>query len=106
MSLRYLLLCGLYFFLSCSPTRKAQAPPAPVSMAERPKNIILMIGDGMALPQVSAGLYWQGGKQELSLTSKTALARQLIDVIAQRYRNRDTSKSPTQQNRSTIHATR
>lgn len=62
MSLRYLLLCGLYFFLSCSPTRKAQAPPAPVSMAERPKNIILMIGDGMALPQVSAGLYWQGGK--------------------------------------------
>jgi hypothetical protein len=33
-------------------------------------------------------VYWHGGKQELTLTSKAALARQLVEVIAQRYRNR------------------
>ncbi len=32
----------------------------PVPLAERPKNIILIIGDGMATPQLSASLYWRG----------------------------------------------
>ncbi|TNE58977.1 MAG: alkaline phosphatase [Bacteroidetes bacterium] len=29
-------------------------------MAKKPKNIILLIGDGMAAAQVSAGIYWHG----------------------------------------------
>ncbi|HWK75473.1 MAG TPA: phosphopantothenoylcysteine decarboxylase, partial [Povalibacter sp.] len=66
------------------------------------------VGEGLAFDKDDNALtlYWQGGKQELSLTSKAALARQLVDVIAQRYRSRDTSKSPTHQNRSAVHATR
>ncbi len=66
------------------------------------------VGEGLAFDKDDNALtlYWQGGKQELSLTSKTALARQLVDVIAQRYRNRDTSKSSAHQNRSAIHASR
>jgi phosphopantothenoylcysteine decarboxylase / phosphopantothenate---cysteine ligase len=50
-------------------------------------------------------LYWSGGKRELSLTSKAALAQQLVEVIAERYHGR----APQQQSTSTIaslHATR
>ena len=35
-------------------------PLQAVSPAARPKNIILLIGDGMALSQISSGLYWKG----------------------------------------------
>jgi phosphopantothenoylcysteine decarboxylase/phosphopantothenate--cysteine ligase len=56
------------------------------------------VGDGLAFDKDDNALtvYWQGGKQELSMTSKAALARQLIEVIAQRYRARDTLPAPTQ----------
>lgn len=57
---RILLLLALIFTAACAAPRQAAPPPAPVSFAERPKNIILLIGDGMALAQVSAGLYWRG----------------------------------------------
>jgi len=46
------------------------------------------VGDGLAFEKDENALtvYWPGGgKQELSLTSKAALAGQLIQVIAQRY---------------------
>jgi len=33
-------------------------------------------------------VYWNGGQRELSLTSKMALARQLVELIAERYRER------------------
>ncbi len=48
------------------------------------------VGDGLAFDKDDNALsvYWQGGKRELSLTSKSALARQLIEVIAERYRVR------------------
>lgn len=75
------------------------------------------VGDGLAFDKDDNALtvYWPGGKQELSLTSKTALARQLVAVIAQRYRSRDNAEDSTtaQSNatstastRSAIHATR
>jgi phosphopantothenoylcysteine decarboxylase/phosphopantothenate--cysteine ligase len=58
------------------------------------------VGDGLAFDKDENALtvYWQGGKQELSMTSKAALARQLIELIAQRYRARGTSpaQAPTQ----------
>jgi phosphopantothenoylcysteine decarboxylase / phosphopantothenate---cysteine ligase len=57
------------------------------------------VGDGLAFDKDDNALtvYWQGGKQELSLTSKAALARQLVELIAQRYRARDevTKTTPT-----------
>jgi phosphopantothenoylcysteine decarboxylase/phosphopantothenate--cysteine ligase len=57
------------------------------------------VGDGLAFDKDENALtvYWQGGKQELSLTSKAALARQLVELIAQRYRARGdvTTTTPT-----------
>jgi phosphopantothenoylcysteine decarboxylase/phosphopantothenate--cysteine ligase len=57
------------------------------------------VGDGLAFDKDDNALtvYWQGGKQELSLTSKAALARQLIELIAQRYHARGevTKTTPT-----------
>lgn len=57
------------------------------------------VGDGLAFDKDDNALtvYWQGGKQELSLTSKAALARQLVELIAQRYRARAevTNTNPT-----------
>ncbi|HKE96173.1 MAG TPA: bifunctional phosphopantothenoylcysteine decarboxylase/phosphopantothenate--cysteine ligase CoaBC [Povalibacter sp.] len=69
------------------------------------------VGEGLAFDKDDNALtvYWRGGKQELSLTSKAALARQLIEVIAERYRNRGKSGATnvqTTQNRPAIHATR
>jgi phosphopantothenoylcysteine decarboxylase/phosphopantothenate--cysteine ligase len=53
-------------------------------------------------------VYWRGGKQELTLTSKAALARQLVAVIADRYKQRGdaTANQTTTQARPAIHATR
>jgi phosphopantothenoylcysteine decarboxylase/phosphopantothenate--cysteine ligase len=57
------------------------------------------VGDGLAFDKDDNALtvYWQGGKQELLLTSKAALARQLVELIAQRYRARGdaTQTNPT-----------
>lgn len=56
-----LLLPVLLTFDACSGTKKSQTIDLQtVKLAERPKNIILLIGDGMALAQVSAGIYWRG----------------------------------------------
>lgn len=48
------------------------------------------VGDGLAFDKDENALtvYWNGGKRELSLSSKTALAHQLIELIAERYRAR------------------
>ena len=48
------------------------------------------VGDGLAFDQEDNALtvFWKGGKRELSLTSKAALARQLIEIIAERYAQR------------------
>ena len=52
-------------------------------------------GDGLAFDKDDNALtvYWQGGKRELSLSSKAALARQLIALIAERYRSAAPSRS-------------
>ena len=59
MSFRF-LLPGLLFFFACRSAHSPANNTLPPPKAERPKNIILLIGDGMATAQVSAGLYWKG----------------------------------------------
>lgn len=53
------------------------------------------VGDGLGFDKDDNALtlYWQGGKLELTLTSKIALARQLVDVIAQRYHARQAART-------------
>ena len=57
------------------------------------------VGDGLAFDKDDNALtvYWQGGKRELALTSKAALARQLVEVIAERYRARGKTAQLTAQ---------
>jgi alkaline phosphatase len=51
------------FFSACAQKPKKQITPDPlIPMAERPKNIILLIGDGMALAQASAAVYYTNQK--------------------------------------------
>jgi phosphopantothenoylcysteine decarboxylase / phosphopantothenate---cysteine ligase len=49
------------------------------------------VGDSLGFDKDDNALtvYWKGGQRELALTSKAALARQLIEVIAERYRARN-----------------
>lgn len=58
--MRLILLPLLLIFAGCASTGKQTVELQAVKFAERPKNIILLIGDGMALSQVSAGIYWIG----------------------------------------------
>jgi len=60
------------------------------------------VGDGIGFDKDDNALtvYWNDGKRELSLTSKAALARQLIALIAERYHQRVTHTSP-----KAVHAT-
>jgi phosphopantothenoylcysteine decarboxylase / phosphopantothenate---cysteine ligase len=64
------------------------------------------VGDGLGFDKDENALmlYWHGGKCELSLTSKTALARQLVEVIAERYRARGTNGPAASV--ASLHATR
>ena len=55
-----ILLPALLFFFSCHSANVPAGPGKLLVFAERPKNIILLIGDGMAAPQASAGIYWRG----------------------------------------------
>jgi phosphopantothenoylcysteine decarboxylase/phosphopantothenate--cysteine ligase len=54
------------------------------------------VGDGLAFDRDDNALtvYWADGKRELSLASKAALARQLVALIAERYRARGSSPAP------------
>ncbi len=54
------LLPVLFVIFSCSGSRKTGTDYQAVTFSERPKNIILLIGDGMGLAQVSAHIYWRG----------------------------------------------
>jgi alkaline phosphatase len=53
-------LCGFLSFLSCAQSRKPAIDFQTVTISERPKNIILLIGDGMGMAHVSAHIYWKG----------------------------------------------
>jgi alkaline phosphatase len=58
--LRLILLPLLALSAGCASQREPAPDFGAVTFAARPKNIILLIGDGMGLSQVSAHLYWTG----------------------------------------------
>jgi len=55
------------------------------------------VGDGLAfdLDENALTVFWKGGRRELSMTSKAALARQLIEIIAERYAKRSIPRDNT-----------
>lgn len=55
-----LAVCALVFCFSCSAPKKPAFDFQSVQFAERPKNVIFLIGDGMATAHVSAHIYWAG----------------------------------------------
>ncbi len=60
-TIAFLLPLCTVFFQNCAPKPVQVLDLQSVKLAKTPKNIILLIGDGMALPQITAGMYWQGG---------------------------------------------
>ncbi len=66
------LLAGI---AACNPRPEqvVTTPTEEIKLARRPKNIILMIGDGMGLTQVSAALYSNGNKLSLEQFPFTGL---------------------------------
>jgi phosphopantothenoylcysteine decarboxylase/phosphopantothenate--cysteine ligase len=54
------------------------------------------VGEGIGFDKDDNALtvYWKDGKRELSLTSKAALARQLVALIAERFHQRTSSSAP------------
>jgi len=64
----FLLLIGV--FTNCKPSLNTTlTAKEPVEFAEKPKNIILMIGDGMGLGQISASIFNSNKKQPYELFS-------------------------------------
>ena len=64
MTIRLFLLIFLFFFTNCKPVPTlSELPLPPVQFSERPKNVIIMIGDGMGLGQISASIYNTKKKQ-------------------------------------------
>ena len=57
----------LIAFVACSPRPEptVATPVEEVKLARRPKNVILLIGDGMGLTQITAGLYSNHNKLNL-----------------------------------------
>jgi alkaline phosphatase len=60
MAIRLFLMLACFCGLACSAQQKATVDLRAVQFAERPRNIIFLIGDGMATAQISAHLYWTG----------------------------------------------
>jgi alkaline phosphatase len=58
--MRNISLLTLLIISSCAAPRQPKLDIHAVKFATKPRNIILMIGDGMGLSQVSAHIYWKG----------------------------------------------
>jgi alkaline phosphatase len=69
-SVKQLLILPLLLLFSFQKTGINEAVP---TAGERPKNIILMIGDGMGLTQITAGLYSNGNSLHLEKFPVTGL---------------------------------
>lgn len=64
--MRLYLLPVLLFLTACTVARKQEKIDfQTIKFEDRPKNIILLIGDGMALAHVSANLYWRGNNKSI-----------------------------------------
>lgn len=71
--MRQILLLFVLIFCSCAGARQHEVDYAAAPFAARPKNIILLIGDGMGLAQVSAGYYFNNKKLNLQQFPVTGL---------------------------------
>lgn len=59
---------------ACTPVRPAQEPVVnPSRLDVYPRNVILMIGDGMGLTQITAGMYANGNRLNLERCTVTGL---------------------------------
>lgn len=58
-------ILAIFFFFSCDQGQTKKVTSAPNIQTKEVKNIILLIGDGMGLTQISAGMYSQGNKTAL-----------------------------------------
>lgn len=58
--MRPLLLLVALIFSACAGQKQPAVDLYAAKLADKPKNIILLIGDGMGLSQVSAHIYWKG----------------------------------------------
>lgn len=79
----FLPVLVLFFCFSCNRPVESESDVAAAPEPEKPKNVILMIGDGMGVTQVSAGLAANGNSLELerfrnSGFSKTSSSDALI----------------------------
>jgi alkaline phosphatase len=62
------LLAVIFLFAACNSPKDNPVPVQPISDKieyDMPKNVILMIGDGMGLTQITAGMYSNGNKLNL-----------------------------------------
>lgn len=72
----YVLILSALLCLGCHREQFPAAPPAtPPFSGQAPKNIILMIGDGMGLTQVTAGLYSNGNSLALEQCTATGMSK-------------------------------
>ena len=61
----YLLLVSGVLFLGCNSYNPPPKPDLTTQIDKTPKNIIFMIGDGMGISQITAGMYANGNKLNL-----------------------------------------
>ncbi len=72
MKKNFFFLLVILFFAACTPAQDSVAPSAPIKRIDkRPKRVILMIGDGMGLQQITAGMY--GNSDRLKLEASKAV---------------------------------
>ena len=57
---RVLIVVLIVLLEACASNKKPVIDFSSIAFAERPKNIIFLIGDGMGLAQMSAHMYWKG----------------------------------------------
>jgi alkaline phosphatase len=77
MRISRLLVLAMFFLVACSSPKTVSEPVASgagrTELKNRPHNIILLIGDGMGLGQISAGLYANGNQLNLERCTVTGL---------------------------------
>ncbi len=74
-----ILVLLVFTFIACQPDTDTDPQPKTVQKkegyAEKPKNIILMVGDGMGLPQITAGMYMNKNKLNLERMAYIGLSK-------------------------------
>ncbi|RDV38053.1 alkaline phosphatase [Bradymonadaceae bacterium TMQ3] len=67
--------------LASAPDDEAARRPGSAGPEPRPKNVILMVGDGLGLASLSAGLYSRGALATLSMETRALMATHALDRL-------------------------